>query len=105
MNQQDGEFEFAAPRAPAASDTNTPPQNIPVILDPLVARLNADAWDPAAWTDLLQRLRHVPVADARVHYERFFKLYPTAANYWQQYAEHEQQVGSQGRCAEAAAFP
>ena len=110
MQFDGGDFEFSSSASSAA--TTVPQSSVPQLIEPLVARLQHDAFDPVAWVELLQRVRRGTIDQARVHYERFLKLYPTAAHIWQQYAEHEVQVcvraricGGGRRCSWASDGP
>ena len=49
-----------------------------------------NAYDTDAWEQLLAKAFTLPIAQARLLYERFLSLFPFASRYWRQYILHEQ---------------
>ena len=58
-------------------------------LPPLLA-VTHNAYDTAAWEQLLDQANQQPIDQARPLYERFLTIYPLASRYWRQYILHEQ---------------
>ena len=49
-----------------------------------------NAYDTAAWEQLLEQANQQPIEQARPLYERFLSIFPLASRYWRQYILHEQ---------------
>ncbi|RLN98833.1 hypothetical protein BBJ28_00001419 [Nothophytophthora sp. Chile5] len=53
------------------------------------AAVEKDAWNTDAWIALLNEVQLLPVAEARVFYDKFLTRFPTSGRWWKLFAEHE----------------
>ena len=76
--------------APSSSATPPPlPPPPPLSAGPALA-VTHNAYDTAAWEQLLAHAFTLPIPHARPLYERFLSLFPHSSRYWRQYLLHEQ---------------
>eukprot|EP01104_Vermistella_antarctica_P003842 TRINITY_DN1418_c2_g1_i1.p1 TRINITY_DN1418_c2_g1~~TRINITY_DN1418_c2_g1_i1.p1 ORF type:complete len:851 (+),score=210.19 TRINITY_DN1418_c2_g1_i1:90-2642(+) len=62
-------------------------------------RVSRNKYDVDAWVSLVREAQRKPVEDARVTYERFLKIFPTAGRYWKYYVESELKEGNYDEAA------
>eukprot|EP00038_Savillea_parva_P013449 m.8376 g.8376 ORF g.8376 m.8376 type:complete len:714 (+) comp2529_c0_seq1:271-2412(+) len=61
----------------------------PVRFEHTEQAIAADEYDSAAWKTLWSEAQRLSIAESRDYYERFLKVFPTAAKYWRLYVQHE----------------
>ena len=46
-------------------------------------------WDTGAWIKFVEDASSIPIENARVIYDEFLSVFPTAVKYWKVYIERE----------------
>jgi len=58
-------------------------------MEAIEAAIVADGYDTGAWHALWSEAQRLSIAESRDYYERFLRVFPTAAKYWRLYVQHE----------------